>query len=123
MQCFSCFTDAQRGNPHLTHGLHLDNPAKQKDTSISQHQSPDTCSPVSNCSEDSHVTSSSGSGSSDGGHYAADVSSWQVRDQVLSSQQDRPSKVRCSKSDAVRFDQGRALVMRVRLVQFCKIRM
>jgi hypothetical protein len=97
MQCFACFPDAQRDNPHMAHGMHLDNPAKLKDTGYIEHHPPRSCSPVSSCSEDSQYTSSSGSGSSDGGGYAADVSSWRVRDQVLiSQQQEKPGKVSCS---------------------------
>jgi hypothetical protein len=123
MQCFTCFPDAQRGNPHVAHGMHLDNPAKLKDTGYIEHHPARSCSPVSSCSEDGQFAGSSGSGSSDGGGYAADASSWRVRNQVLISQQDKPGKVSCSNLYEANLDHCRDLVMHMFLVQFDNVRM
>ncbi|KAF6256765.1 hypothetical protein COO60DRAFT_1461507 [Scenedesmus sp. NREL 46B-D3] len=89
MQCFvSCFGDAQRNHQQL--GMHLHSPAKLTSTAYLQQEQQPNRSPVSNCSEESHFTSSSGSGSSDVSGYAADAFSWRDRDQALFTQ---PAKV------------------------------
>jgi hypothetical protein len=76
MQCYgACFGIARESDLQL--GGHLDKPAVLKDaSSLKQHQQR-SCSPVSNCSNESHFTRSSGSSYG----LDADVLSCKDRDQ------------------------------------------
>lgn len=83
MQCYGgCFGISQQKDEQL--GGHLGHPSKLKDTTFLQQQQQQqrSGSPISDCSDESRMTSSSETGSSNASCYAADASTWKPFDQA-----------------------------------------